>query len=57
MMAKSQVRAMSAPPSLSGTLGQYIGAMALYANAAAEILKFTEDADSAASSTRRTGWT
>jgi hypothetical protein len=36
---------MSAPPSLSGTLGRYIGAMALYANAADEMLKFTEDAD------------
>ena len=43
--AELQVRAMSAPPSLSGTLGRYIGAMALYANAADEMLKFTEDAD------------
>jgi len=37
---------MSAPPSLSKTHGQYAGAMALYANAAAEILKFTDDGDS-----------
>jgi hypothetical protein len=41
--AEMQVRAMSAPPSLSRTQGQYVGAMALYANAAAEMLKFTED--------------
>src|SRR6267154_1156242 len=38
-----QVRAMSAPASLSTTQDQYVNAMALYANAAAEILKFTED--------------
>jgi hypothetical protein len=43
--AETQVRAMSAPPSLSKTLGRYVGAMALYANAADEMLKFTEDAD------------
>jgi hypothetical protein len=43
--AETQVRAMSAPPSLSRTQGQYVDAMALYANAAAEILKFTEDGD------------
>jgi hypothetical protein len=41
--AEIQVRAMSAPPSLSRTHGQYVGAMALYASAAAEMLKFTED--------------
>ena len=41
-----QVRAMSAPPSLSKTRDQYVNAMALYANAAAEILKFTEDGNS-----------
>src|SRR5207302_2852018 len=33
------------PPSLSKTQVQYVGAMALYANAAAEMLKFTEDSD------------
>lgn len=44
--AETQVRAMSAPPSLSKTHGQYVDAMALYANAAAEILKFTDDGDS-----------
>lgn len=43
--AEAQVRAMSAPPSLSRTFGRYVGAMALYANAADEMLKFTEDAD------------
>jgi hypothetical protein len=41
--AEMQVRAMSAPPSLSKTQSQYVDAMALYANAAAEMLKFTED--------------
>ena len=41
-----QVRAMSAPASLSTTQDQYVNAMALYANAAAEILKFTEDGNS-----------
>lgn len=41
--AEIQVRAMSAPPSLSRTHGQYVGAMALYAKAAAKMLKFTED--------------
>ena len=44
--AEMQVRTMSAPPSLSRTHGQYVDAMALYANAAAEMLKFTEDGDS-----------
>jgi hypothetical protein len=43
--AEVQVRAMSAPPSLSKTQSQYVDAMALYANAAAEMLKFTEDGD------------
>ena len=43
--AEIQVRAMSAPPSLSKTLDRYVGAMALYANAADEMLKFTESAD------------
>jgi hypothetical protein len=44
--AEMQVRAMSAPPSLSKTQSQYVDAMALYANAAAEMLKFAEDGDS-----------
>ena len=44
--AEMQVRAMSTPPSLSRTQGQYVDAMALFANAATEILKFTEDGDS-----------
>jgi hypothetical protein len=44
--AEMQVRAMSAPPSLSRTQVQYVDAMALYASAAAEMLKFTEDGDS-----------
>jgi len=44
--AERQVLTMNAPPSLSKTHGQYAGAMALYANAAAEILKFTDDGDS-----------
>ena len=43
--AEMQVRTMSTPPSLSRTQGQYVDAMALFANAAAEILKFTEDGD------------
>jgi hypothetical protein len=43
--AEIQVRTMSAPPSLSRTLDRYVGAMALYANAADEMLKFTENAD------------
>ncbi|HMH60801.1 MAG TPA: hypothetical protein VK561_05840 [Bradyrhizobium sp.] len=43
--AEMQVRVMSTPPSLSGTQGQYVDAMALFANAAAEMLKFTEDGD------------
>ena len=44
--AEMQVRSISAPSSLSRTHGQYVGAMALYANAAAEMLKFAEDGDS-----------
>jgi hypothetical protein len=43
--AEMQVRTMTPPPSLSKTHGQYVDAMALYANAAAEILKFTNDGD------------
>jgi hypothetical protein len=43
--AEMQVRTMSRPPSLSTAHGQYVDAMALYANAAAEMLKFTEDGD------------
>src|SRR5450432_3062898 len=43
--AEMQVRSMSTPPSLSTAHGQYVDAMALYANAAAEMLKFTEDGD------------
>jgi hypothetical protein len=43
--AETQVRTMSTPPSLSRTQGQYVDAMALFANAAAEMLKFTEDGD------------
>jgi hypothetical protein len=41
--AEMQVRAMSTPPSMSRTHEQYVDAMALYANAAAEMLKFTDD--------------
>jgi hypothetical protein len=44
--AETQVGNISPPPSLSRTHGQYVAAMALYADAAAEILKFTEDGDS-----------
>src|SRR4029077_21210517 len=44
--AEMRVRGISTPPSLSRTRGQYIDAMALYANAATEMLKFTEDGDS-----------
>jgi hypothetical protein len=44
--AEMRVRSMSTPPSLSSTRGQYVDAMALYANAATEMLKFTEDGDS-----------
>jgi hypothetical protein len=44
--AEMQVRAMTPPASLSSVQGQYVEAMARYANAAAEILKFTEDSDS-----------
>lgn len=43
--AEMQVRAMSAPPSLSKTQSQYVDAMAIYASAAAEMLKFAEDGD------------
>ena len=43
--AEMRVRSMSTPPSLASTHGQYVDAMALYANAAAEMLKFTEDGD------------
>lgn len=43
--AGMQVRAMSAPASLSSAQSQYVEAMALYAGAAAEMLKFTEDGD------------
>jgi hypothetical protein len=43
--AETQVRAMSAPPSLSRTFGRYVDAMALYASAADEMLKFSEDSD------------
>jgi hypothetical protein len=43
--AEMQVRTISAPPSLSSTHEQYVDAMALYASAAAEMLKFTEDGD------------
>lgn len=44
--AEMQVRAMSPPPSMSPTQEQYFNAMALYANAATEMMKFTEDGDS-----------
>jgi hypothetical protein len=44
--AEMRVRSMSTPPSLTSTHGQYVDAMALYASAAAEMLKFTEDGDS-----------
>ena len=44
--AEMRVRTMSPPPQLSSMHGQYVDAMALYANAAAEMLKFTEDGDS-----------
>jgi len=44
--AETQVRAISAPSSMSTTHGRYIEAMALYASAGDEMLKFTEDADS-----------
>lgn len=43
--AEMRVRTMSSPPSLSRTHEKYMDAMALYANAAAEMLKFTEDGD------------
>jgi hypothetical protein len=44
--AEIRVRAMNAPPSLSKTQEQYVNAMTLYASAAAEILKFTDDGNS-----------
>jgi hypothetical protein len=44
--AGMRVRSMSTPPSLASTRGQYVDAMALYADAATEMLKFTEDGDS-----------
>jgi len=44
--AEMRVRTMSPPPPLSNMHEQYVDAMALYANAAAEMLKFTEDGDS-----------
>jgi hypothetical protein len=44
--AEAQVRGMSPSPSLSGTREQYAGAMARYASAANEMLKFTEDGNS-----------
>ena len=44
--AEIRVRSMSTPPSLASTRWQYVDAMALYANAATEMLKFTEDGDS-----------
>ncbi|MGA2289848.1 MAG: hypothetical protein ABSG20_15495 [Bradyrhizobium sp.] len=43
--AEMQVRTMSTPPSLSVTQGQYVEAMALYAKAADEMLKFTGDGE------------
>jgi hypothetical protein len=43
--AEAQVRTMSAPPSLTASQGQYVDAMALYASAASEMLKFTADGD------------
>ena len=43
--AEARVRALSAPPSMSRTHGQYVAAMALYAEAADEMLKFTADGD------------
>jgi hypothetical protein len=43
--AETRVRALAAPQSLSRTHGQYVDAMALYGNAAGEMLKFTEDGD------------
>jgi hypothetical protein len=44
--AETQVRAISAPSSMSTTHGRYLEAMTLYASAADEMLKFTENADS-----------
>jgi hypothetical protein len=42
---EARVRALSAPPSLSGAHEQYVAAMALYAKAAGEMLTFTEDGE------------
>jgi hypothetical protein len=44
--AETQVRAIGAPSSMSTTHGRYLEAMTLYASAADEMLKFTENADS-----------
>jgi hypothetical protein len=44
--AETQVRTISAPSSMSTTHRRYLEAMALYASAADEMLKFTENADS-----------
>jgi hypothetical protein len=43
--AETLVGTMSAPASLAQTHGQYVEAMRLYAKAANEMLKFTEDGD------------
>jgi hypothetical protein len=43
--AETRVRALSVPSSLARTHAQYADAMALYANASGEMLKFTEDGD------------
>ncbi|TXL82225.1 hypothetical protein FHP25_00570 [Vineibacter terrae] len=43
--AEIRVRAMSTPPSMFRMREQYVEAMALYATAAAEMLKFAEDSD------------
>ena len=43
--AETQVRAISAPSSMSTTHGRYLEAMGLYASAADEMLKFAENAD------------
>jgi hypothetical protein len=41
--AETRVRALAVPLSLAGVKGQYADAMALYASAAGEMLKFTRD--------------
>ena len=43
--AETRVRALSAPPSLSGAHEQYVAALALYAKAAGEMLTFTEEGE------------